>query len=89
MESQPRLSGGRALSPDRPEEASGCPGTSAITNLAWVQEQKLRSPALRDKLRDETQLRRGKKCDKQLTHNVRVMVRYILFRVLEQIQPIY
>jgi hypothetical protein len=30
-----------------------CPGAGTITNLSWVQEQKLRSPALRDKLRDE------------------------------------
>ena len=30
-----------------------CPGARTITNLSWVQEQKLRSPALRGKLRDE------------------------------------
>jgi hypothetical protein len=34
-----------------------CPGATAITNLSKVQEQKLRSPALRGKLRDEPEPR--------------------------------
>jgi hypothetical protein len=58
------------------------------TKLSWEQEQKLRSPALQDKLRDEIPPWRGKKCDnfpfhgtscpasggKQLTYIVRVIV---------------
>ena len=42
-----------------------CPGATTITNLSWVQEY---LPAGRQE---------SKKCDKQLTHIVRVMVRSV------------
>jgi hypothetical protein len=39
------------------------PGATTITNLSWVQKQKLWSPAMRDKLRDETPPWRDKNRD--------------------------
>ena len=57
-----------ALCPPKRSEG-GCPGATFITNLSWVQKQKLR---IRQPAEPKSRPWRGKKCDKQLTHIVRV-----------------
>ena len=56
----------------------GCPGARTFNNLSWVQEQKLRSHALRDKLRDEIPPWRGKNCDELINYTVRIIRRYVV-----------
>ena len=55
------------------------PGATTVTNLSWLQGQKLRRPALRDKLRDEIPPWCGKNHYKHLIHIVCVMGQALLF----------
>jgi hypothetical protein len=52
-----------------------CPAATAITYLPCVQEQKLK---IRQPAEKKSRPWRGKKCDKQLTHIVRVISRPLL-----------